>query len=173
MPRSWSRCWTRSTMRSTSSPPMVRTMALQPMRLCYVTVQARGSSFHRARTRLNGPAPKRPASETTTLHPCRWMAGLNGRQLPATANELWLKLQWVDTKVSSGHVCVLAHSSLNRQRLRSAWPYLTECSPADARNPFVAKHRREQPNKRTHQRTSSAYWLIRAPTPRGAEAPDT
>jgi hypothetical protein len=42
---------------------------------------------------------------------------------------------------------------------------LTECSPADARNPFVAKPRREQPNKRAHQRPNSAHLLIPAPTP--------
>ena len=85
------------------------------------------------------------------------------------ASELWLKPRWVDTRALSGRVCVLAHSWLNRQKLRSAWPYLTECLPVDARNPFVAKHRQEQPNKQTHQRTSSAHRLIRAPTPVSAD----
>jgi IS5 family transposase len=37
-----------------------------PMTLCCVTAQAQGSSFHRARTRLNGPTPKHPARETIT-----------------------------------------------------------------------------------------------------------
>ncbi len=66
MPRSWSRCWIRSTMRSTSSLPMEPVMAIQPTTQFSVTAQAQGSSFHRARTRLNGPTSKHPARETTT-----------------------------------------------------------------------------------------------------------
>lgn len=45
------------------------------------------------------------------------------------------------------------------------WPFLTECSPVDARIPFVAEPQREQPNKPVHQRQTSACLLIPAPTP--------
>ena len=75
MPRNWSRYWIRSTMRSASSLPMEPMMALPPTTLFCVTVQAQGSSFHRARMQSKDTTPKRPVSETTTLHPCRWMAG--------------------------------------------------------------------------------------------------
>jgi hypothetical protein len=42
-------------------------------------------------------------------------------------NEHWLKPRWVDIKASLDSVCALGHSSLNRQKLRSASPFLTEC----------------------------------------------
>jgi hypothetical protein len=80
------------------------------------------------------------------------------------ANGLWLKLRWGDKRASLSRGCALGHSLLKRQRLRSASPSLTECSPADARNPFVAKPRREHPNKPARQRPNSAHLLIPAPT---------
>ena len=59
------------------------------------------------------------------------------------------RLKWqTSTGYGKRALVETAMGRYNRQRLRSAWSYLTECLPADARNPFVARHRREQPSKR-------------------------
>jgi hypothetical protein len=55
-----------TTMGSTSSLPMELMMAIHPTTLFCVTVQARGSSFHRARTQLTDPTSKHAARETIT-----------------------------------------------------------------------------------------------------------
>jgi hypothetical protein len=97
---------------------------------------------------------------------------LNGRRPPAMANELWLKPRWVDTRASLDRGYVLVHSVRSRLKPRSASPFLTECLPVDARNPFVAEPRRAQPNRRAHQRPNSAHLLIAAPTLAGSARPD-
>jgi hypothetical protein len=73
--------------------------------------------------------------------------------------------KYSDLAIATEPVCLRGHSLLNRRKLRSASPSSTERSHADARNPFIAKPRREQPNKRGHQRPRSARLLIPVPAP--------
>jgi hypothetical protein len=62
---------------------------------------------------------------------------MDGRKKPTTANALWLKPRWADTRPSSVLACEREASPANRPKRLSAWQSSTVCWARDARTPFA------------------------------------
>src|ERR1017187_10233863 len=74
-------------------------------------------------------------SETSTFFRLQREESWAGKKKPTTADALWLKRRWADTRPSSVLAYGRAAALVSRLKQLSAWPSSTACLTREARTP--------------------------------------